>query len=141
MKTLLALLCLVVGLPGCGGREKPPHKPAPGPLVVFEHGGGIAAQPRRLEIDHQGRANLTVRTGADASSRTFRLSAAQLEDLEQALDAAAGADQPAPTGCADCFTYSIVADGLRVDLDQVSIDKAPDAVGRLVTLLEGLSSP
>ncbi|MEA2124948.1 MAG: hypothetical protein QOI80_1730 [Solirubrobacteraceae bacterium] len=140
MKTLVAVVALAFGFPGCETRP-PVVKHDGGPLVVYEHGGGIAAQPRRLVIERDGRAKLTVVTGADESHRAFRLTGPELDDVERALEDAAGAEQPKPTGCADCFTFSITADGIDVDLDQVSIDDAPEPVGRLVTLLEGLSSP
>jgi hypothetical protein len=140
MRTLVAFVALGLGLLGCDD-DKPVTHRTTGPLVVYEHGGGFASQPRDLEIDRQGHARLSVRTGADLAKRTFDLSPAQLDELEGALDDAAGAAQPGPTGCADCFTYTIHADGIDLSLDQVSIEDAPDPVGRLVTLLEDLSGP
>jgi hypothetical protein len=144
MKTLATLLIAVAGLAGCGDDEstgtKPPVKKT-GPLVVFEHGGGIAAQPRSLEVDRDGHAKVTVVTGGKAGHRSFDLTAQQLRQLEDELINAQGDSGPdTPTGCADCFTYSIEADDIDVDLDQVSIEHTTNDLRRLVATLERLSS-
>jgi hypothetical protein len=140
VRLLVVIAALGLWLPGCDDDKPVPRKPT-GPLVVYEHGGGIAAQPRHLAVDRDGHAKLTVRTGADVSKRAFDLPAPQLQDLEDELINAQGDTEPdTPTGCADCFTFSIQADGVDVELDEVSIEHATNDLQRLVATLERLSS-
>jgi hypothetical protein len=145
MKTLVTLLIAVAGVAGCGGDDESPSTKPPvkktGPLVVYEHGGGFAAQPRRLVIDRDGHARVSIQTGGKISRRTFALHEQQLRQLEDELINAQGDSGPdTPTGCADCFTYSIEADDIDVDLDQVSIEHTTNDLKRLVATLERLSS-
>ena len=140
MRLLLAILALGLGLPGCED-DTPAAGHPDGPLVTYEHGGGIAAQPRRLVIDRDGHARLATTTGTTLSHRRFDLSPTQLADLEDELaDARGDTDPDQPGGCADCFTFSIEADDIDVDLDQVSIEAATDGLRRLVATLERLSA-
>ncbi len=149
MKRLLALAALaLVGL-ACGEDESPTAPSPPPPtemLVVYGRGGGLAAMPRILEVDREGHATLTVtvagRDGPKNETSEFDLTAVQLAGLEDQLAAAEGDTKPAePTGCADCFTYSIEATGIDVDVDQVSIGNATPELQRLVETLERLSAP
>jgi hypothetical protein len=141
MRILLVIAAL--GLAACGAEDEKPLTPRKktGPLVVFEHGGGIAAQPRQLVVDRDGHARVTLVTGGKSSHRSFDLSAQQLGQLEDELVNAQGDSGPdEPTGCADCFTYSIEADDIDLDLDQVSIEHTTSDLKRLVATLERLSS-
>jgi hypothetical protein len=136
----LALLALGFGFLGCDER-KPIVQHDISALVIYEKGGGFASQPKRLVIDKDGHAKLSVRTGAKLSRSSITLGADQLSELEDALDAARGVSAPTePTGCADCFTYSVEADDLDFSLDDVSLDKAPDELGRLTVLLDRIAS-
>jgi hypothetical protein len=139
MRTLLVLLALAVG--ACGDdAKKTTTKPATGPLVVFERGGGFAAQPQRLVIQRDGRARLTVRTGPKVTHAAFTVPSAKLDDLEQALGDARGVDAPhTATGCADCFTYAVQADGVRFDFDEVSLEQAPAELKRVVGVLQQIT--
>ena len=147
MKRLVAVLALF--LSACGtAEEEPADEPPPRTemLVVYAHGGGIAAMPRILEVDRDGRATLTAtvsgRNGPKNETSEFDLTASQLADLEDQLAAAEGDTGPdEPSGCADCFTYSIEATGIDVDLDQVSIDDVSLELQQLVATLERLSAP
>jgi hypothetical protein len=140
VRLLLVIAALGFALPGCED-DGPADRPAHGPLVVYDHGGGYAAQPRHLVIDRDGHAKLTIRSGTGVTRRSFDLPAPQLQDLEDALINAQGDDDPdTPTGCADCFTFSIQADDIDVDLDQVSMEHATNDLQRLVEMLERLSS-
>ena len=146
MRTLLALAALALWPLACGEDEPSAPPPATGPLVVYAHGGGIAAMPRILEVARDGHAALTVTVsgpkGPRNEMRQFDLPARELSELEAQLEAAAGDTGPSePTGCADCFTYSIEATGLDVELDQVSIEDVSPELRELVRTLERLSAP
>ncbi len=119
----------------------PPEPVLAGPLVVYEHGGGIASEPRRLVVEHDGTASLTVETGGDKSVADLELSEADLSALEDQLAAAEGDTDAGPSACDDCFTYEIQADGIDVSLDEISIDVVSPDLKQLVTTLERLSSP
>lgn len=143
MRIRLAVAAIAFTPFACGDEEttsSPLETPSSGPLVVYEHGGGIAAQPRRLAIDRDGRATLTVQTGQDVSKSRFTLTDDPLSALEDELINAQGDAGPElPTGCADCFTFSIKADDVDVFLDQVSIEDTTEDLKRLVATLERLS--
>jgi hypothetical protein len=140
VRLLVVIAAIGLGLPGCED-EKPVPKHPTGPLVVYDHGGGYASQPRHLVVDRDGHANLTIHTGTAVTRRSFDVPAPQLQDLEDALINAQGDTDPdVPTGCADCFTFAIRADDIDVDLDQVSIEHATNDLQRLVAMLERLSS-
>lgn len=138
MKVVLAIAAVCLGLLGCGDTGTVTD----GPLVVYEHGGGLAPEPRRLVVERDGRATLTVLPGADETRRQFDLTTTQLGDLEDQLTAAQGdtvSDEP--TDCRDCFGYSIRAERIDVGLDDVSLADATDDLRRLVGTLERLSAP
>ena len=139
MKALLVLLALA--LTACGEDADPKTtKPATGPLVVYERGGGIAAQPRTLTIQRDGRARLTVQTGQKVTHASVTVPAGRLDELEQALDDARGVEVPkSQTGCADCFTYDVHADGVEFSLDDVSLEDAPEALKRVVGVLNQIT--
>lgn len=121
MRVLLAI-ALISGLFGC-------DKPATS-AVTFERGGGFAAQPLKLTVDAGGHAT--------SSRRSFTLTLAQRTRLTRALDAARGATITAPGGgCADCFVYTIKADGLSVTYDDAS--PVPREISDLAGLLTDLS--
>lgn len=140
MRLLLAIAALT--LAACGDDPRPQAPPPrTGPLVTYEHGGGIAAQPRRLVVDRDGHARLTVRTGADETTRRFDLHAEQLRRLEDELINAQGDAAPdVPTACADCFVYTIAADDVDVTLDEANLEHATNDLRRLVSTLERLSA-
>lgn len=129
MKSLV-VIAVALGLFGCDKHGTS--------AVTFARGGGFASQPLTLEIDASGHATLDGATNGKRTRRTFTLTATQRTSLRKALDAAR--DAPAPKvvgGCADCFTYSIEADGLSVEYDDAA--EVPATVQRLTQILTGLS--
>jgi hypothetical protein len=138
MKPLFVLLALVVA--GCGEDPKPKPGPATGPLVTYERGGGFAYQPRRVVIQRDGRARLTVQTGEKVTRDSFTITDAELDDLEQALGDARSVEAPrTQTGCADCFTYEVRADGVEFVFDDVSLGEAPAEHRRVVGVLQQIT--
>ena len=114
-----------LGLVACGdGGDSSTGAPSSRPLVTFTVTGGIAGISERLVIDQDGSATLT--TGyrpADQSTARFKLSSSELTALTDKLDAA-GLDslpKPKPTGCADCFEYTIAYGGTTYSADDVSL--------------------
>jgi hypothetical protein len=140
---LVILIGTLVALAGCGDdKTSTPKTPATGPLVVYERGGGIASQPLKLTVDRSGHAALEVRTGPKLSHDEFTVGAGDLADLENAIDAAQGVDpKPTNTGCADCYEYSVKADGVAFHLDSVTYtdDATPAELKDLVAELDGLA--
>lgn len=148
MNRLLALAALALAGLACNEDESRTAPPSPRTemLVVYGHGGGIAAMPRILEVDREGHATLTAtvtgRNGPRNETSEFDLAPGQLAELEDQLAAAEGDTGPSePTGCADCLTYSIEATGIDADLDQVSVEDVSPELRRLVATLERLSAP
>jgi acetylornithine deacetylase/succinyl-diaminopimelate desuccinylase-like protein len=137
MKPLLVLLALAVA--GCGDERAEP-KSATGPLVTYERGGGFAYQPRRVVVQRDGRARLTVETHGKATHTSFTVPADRLAEIERALADARGIDAPrTQTGCADCFTYEVKADGVDFAFDDVSLEQAPPELRRVVGVLQEIS--
>jgi hypothetical protein len=140
MKAILVALALVFA--GCGDDTEKERPASGGLLVLYERGGGIASQPQRLEIGRDGHAQLTVQTGQDVSHRDFEVSGAKLDDLEAAVEAAAGVRVgPLSSACADCFIYTVRGSGVDFQLDSVSYsdDSTPDELSRLTAMLEQLA--
>lgn len=134
----MALLIAVAGVAGCG-EEKPTKPTVQDRLpVVYERGGGIAAQPTSLRIDTGGHAVLTQRTGPKVTTREFDLSDAQLDELALALEEAAGAKGPGESYCADCFTYTVRARGVSFTLDDSNRGESDERLKALVSVLERL---
>jgi len=107
-------------------------------LVTFHRSGGFAGVDDRVTVKRDRRVTVRSRGGA---ARHKRLSKAAIRKLRGDLEAA-GFDRPPPkgppSGCADCFIYSITYDGHRV---QLSEDRVPDrmrpAIDRISRLIGG----
>jgi hypothetical protein len=146
----LLLLLALVSLAGCGGggdETSDPTTPADGPLVTYERGGGIAATYVKLTVAGDGSAviadGLPEAEQKQAVTR-FRLSGGDLSELTRAVEAAAPLEKsPSPSGCADCFEYSIeTADG-KVSFDETAVgDDAdgPQVSAEIVRLLAELNA-
>lgn len=89
-------------------------------VVRFVQSGGIAGIDRRLIV----RADRTaIVSGRGSASRRHTVTASTLRALRKILDAA-HVERPlprTPSGCADCFNYSIGYGGHRASFDEVSV--------------------
>lgn len=105
-------------------------------LVTFHRSGGFIGVDDRVTVKSNRR--FTVRSRG-SSARHKRLSVAAMRKLRHALKEAR-LDEPLaqgpPSGCADCFYYTITYQGHRV---QLSEDRVPDrmrpAINRLSRLI------
>jgi hypothetical protein len=106
--------------------------------IDFHVSGGFAGVDQELVIAPDGRATVTTRFRDTSSARHFQLSDAQLSELRDKL-AAAGIAQlpiPPPSGCADCFIYSIGFEGRSYRTDQASVPKPLEpAIAELAQLV------
>jgi hypothetical protein len=107
---------------GCGSDDEP-EPSGSGPLVVYQKSGGVAGILERLRVERDGSATVTV--GFDGSSESFRLSEAELEQLESELGAADLSVPPGPPGCADCFEYEVSFGGETARFDQLAEPSEP----------------
>jgi hypothetical protein len=105
-------------------------------LVTFHRSGGFAGFDDSVIVRRNRRITVRTRGGA---ARHKRLSKASMRKLRQALkDGRFDHPPPAgpPSGCADCFVYTIKYGGHRV---QLSEDRVPDrmrpAIDRLSRLI------
>lgn len=121
-------------LAGCGGDEREPPSAGPGPLVTYSREGGVAGISEVMVVERDGQAS--IRVGVDGKRIGFELSADELDRLEAELEAA-DLDQveldPDDVVCADCFTYTIAADGSEIAVND--LDRPPDAVATLLAHL------
>lgn len=124
------------------GRDTPPAPAAATrsatTLVTFHRSGGFAGVDDLVKVRRDRRVTIRRR---GAAARHARLSRRAMERLRRALTQARFDEPPAdapPSGCADCFVYTITYGGHRV---QLSEDRIPSrmrpAVTRLARLIEG----
>ena len=144
MRAIGVLLSIMAGLAACGDEDRnaPPQNSPAGPLVTYEREGGVAGRPQRLVVKRDGRAQLTVTAGPDAGEEEFRVDGGELAEIERAVQAARGVEAPPlAAGCADCFVYTIQADGVDVQLDSVSYGdrRTPKPLAALVGRLDRLT--
>lgn len=99
--------------------------PASKAQIDFQVTGGIAGVNQKLSVAPDGRANVTTGFRQGASKQRFQLSDTELADLRDKLVAAdiGHLPKPPPSGCSDCFEYSIQYLGLSYRADQISIPK------------------
>jgi len=114
------------------------------PVVIFGWSGGFVGRSTQLAIKADGTA-----TFEDKNMKAIakdKVSQADLEKLHQLLqDRAFTAYAPsAPSSCADCWVYSIAAmtdQGIKVvEVDEVTLESAPQSIKTLVTVLKNLST-
>jgi len=133
-------LVLAVGaalLAGCGSDDDGPVV-TDGVFVTFSQTGGVAGIDERVRIESDGNATVTLGEPSN-TERSFELTDAELDHITTLVEAADFDSMPAepqPTGCADCFVYTVEHAG-----DSVTYDDAiePDSsIGELVTGLREL---
>ena len=141
-----ALAAIVLGLiaGGCGSdEEQAPDSPGPkgdGPLVSYSRTGGVAGIDERLQIEADG-AGVYELGPPEPRRRSLELSEAELEELIGLVDEAAlDAVEAEPSGCADCFVYTVAAAGSEVTLDDVTLLDAPGSVQQLIGFLNALAA-
>ena len=100
-------------------------------LVTFHKGGGFAGVDNRLTVSTGGTAVITAR---EAKPVKHKLKAKTLSRVKR-LIADAHLEKPidkTPTGCADCFEYTIRARGHTVSFDE---SRVPKRLGPLLSEL------
>jgi hypothetical protein len=137
-----ALACLAMA-PGCGGPavEAPPSVSQF--ALSYERSGGLAADPRSLEIAPGRHATVTGRKLPPRSdslvTARFRIGVSQVKRLRNALERAdfQAIDTPGPNAgvCADCYVYAIRYQGHEVSFSQESV---PEGLGGVVGQLEAV---
>jgi hypothetical protein len=115
---LLVFAAAVAAGCGDGGETITTQEPAGGPLVVYEREGGVAFTAQRMVIEEDGAATVEVAGPGDVGAE-FDLSESELFELRALLDEATF-ESPEPTGCADCYAYTIESGGETATFDQTS---------------------
>ena len=136
---LIAVIALFAA--GCGDSDEPqPSDDGPvltnGALVTYSRSGGVGGIDERLRIEPDGSATVTIGEPMN-TDRSFNLSASELADVQALLDAAdldAMPVEPQPTGCADCFVYTVEYGGRSITYDDAT--EPEPSVGELVTGLD-----
>jgi hypothetical protein len=128
---------------GCGNSDDEETTGGPvetnGALVIYTRTGGVGGIDERLRIDPDGAATLSYGEPTN-SQNSFQLSEADLDRITTLLEAAdldSMPSQPEPTGCADCFVYTVEYGGRTVTYDDATPPAA--SVGELVTGLGELA--
>lgn len=140
-----ALATVALGLiTGCGGdEEQGPDSAGPqsgGPLVEYSRTGGVAGIDEGLRIEADGAGVYEVGQ-PEPRRQSLELSEAELEELSALVDEAAlDAVEAEPSGCADCFVYTVAAAGNEVSLDDVTLLDAPGSVQQLIGFLNALAA-
>jgi hypothetical protein len=136
-------MCLAAGIlvTGCGSADDTStQRPVQtdGSLVTYTRTGGVGGVDEHLRIDPDGAATLSYGEPTN-SSRTFDLTAQQLDQIQTLLDAADldSAPAPQPTGCADCFVYTVEYGGRSYTYDDSA--PPPAAIAELVAGLGDLA--
>jgi hypothetical protein len=143
---MLIVIAIALFAAGCGSSDAPesdqPESDVPvltdGALVIYSRTGGVGGIDERLRIEPDGSA--TVMIGEPMNTeRSFELSATELDDVQALLDSAdleAMPTEAQPTGCADCFVYTVEYGGRSVTYDDAT--EPEPSVGELVTGLDDL---
>ena len=129
----VAATALLYGCDEAGSNGSTTTRQSGGPLVVYERAGGIAFTAQRMVIDEDGSATVEVE-GPGEIGAEFELSESELHELRGLL-AGASFESLEPSGCADCYAYSIEHEGRSASFDQTSY---PPAMKPLVTFLSKL---
>ena len=135
---LLAAGILVTGCSSSNDESTENTVQTDGSLVSYTRTGGVGGVDEHLRIDPDGTATLSYGEPTN-SSRTFHLTTQQLDQIQTLLDAAdiGSASHPQPTGCADCFVYTVEYGGHTYTYDDSA--PPPAAVAELVSGLGDLA--
>jgi hypothetical protein len=140
----LVLAAVTAFAGGCGDSDDSQDPSGPvltnGALVSYTRTGGVGGIDEHLRIDPDGAATIAIGAPEDVQ-RTFQLSDAELARIQALLDVAdfgAMPENPQPTGCADCFVYTVEYGGRTITYDDAS--PPPASVGALVTGLGDLAA-
>jgi hypothetical protein len=110
-----------------------------GALITYTRTGGVGGIDEHLRIEPDGTATLAYGEPTN-SEDSFDLTDSELDRIQTLLDAADLESMPAepqPTGCADCFVYTVSYGGRTVTYDDAT--PPPASVGQLVTALGELA--
>ncbi|MBA2241026.1 MAG: hypothetical protein H0W09_07275 [Solirubrobacterales bacterium] len=140
--TALALVPL-----GCGGSSEPPERsPLRAATIEYSKGGGIAGIGLTLLIRPDGSA--TLESGERGSRPVrFALGQAELEELRaehaatpwDELDAAF--EEGEPSGCADCFGYTVTVGDQSFSLDDLQRSEGiGEQANPAISLLEEIAA-
>jgi hypothetical protein len=129
------ICALVLGsllLAGCGSSaETTATAGADGFVLTYQRTGGVASTPSGV---------LVVRGSGEATvgGASVEMSSAEFEALQTDLQKADIEKLPEhmPTGCSDCYVYTITVNGRRVSFDESNL---PSRLQPLVDDLEAIS--
>ena len=106
-----------------------------GALVIYQRFGGIAFTAQQMVIEQDGSAKVAVK-GPGKIGADFQLTDAELTELRELLADATLETQP-PSGCNDCYGYSIEYMGPPAIFDETTYPPgAEPLVGFLSKLVE-----
>jgi hypothetical protein len=138
MGLLLATISCALALGPCAGTAPTAASPAARFTISYERSGGLAAMPQKLVIRPGRRATVTA---LDAHGRRrsveFSITAKKVEQLRAAAETARIGDvaPSPPSGCADCFVYSVTYRGETASVAEVDV---PARMRGLVSRAEAL---
>lgn len=139
MRRLLALLLGSAALLAACGDDGTDSASGSAQLVDYSRTGGFAYTEERLVVERDGSAVLFYNEGPETLETEFDIEADELAGLEERIEAAQGIDAPEPSpACADCFVYSVEAEGVAFELDDVAFttDLPPEVLALILELGE-----
>jgi hypothetical protein len=142
LATSLLALAAAAALPGCDedvSTTSTTQHQSGGPLVVYERAGGVAYTAQRMVVEEDGSATVEVE-GPGSIGAEFELTDAELDELRGLL-AGATLESPEPTGCADCYAYSIEHDGRSASFDQTSYPPGTEPLVEFLSTLVERETP
>jgi hypothetical protein len=104
-----------------------------GALVIYQRFGGIAFTAQQMVVEQDGSAKVEVK-GPGRIRADFLLTDAELAELRELL-ADATLETPPPSGCNDCYGYSIEYMGPPAIFDETSF---PPGAEPLIEFLSAL---
>lgn len=120
----LAAAALAASLVACGSDSVDAKTLPRAAAIDYDKSGGIAGVHDHLHIAPGGKAILKGGYGTEAGTTGFRVGPRRLAALRKALATARFGTIPpesGPTGCADCFVYSVTYRGHTVTRDEIDV--------------------